>query len=159
MTIAWPESFPDATIAGYNLRPDESIARTQMESGVARQRRRFTQAPTQVNVHWIMSQSIFSLFESWYVFKAKAGAEWINVPLSNGQGSTTNQVRFIEPYSAEPFSHDLWRVNALFEVREMAILDEFQLDLSLVPGSGAEWLILSGRLNAFVHTDLPNDDW
>ena len=159
MTVAWPDSFPAPQISGYSLQPEESIARTSMDSGVARQRRRFTSSPTKVKLRWKMSQELFGFFQSWYIYKAKAGAEWITIDLSNGQGYNPSQARFTTPYSAKPLSHDQWEVMADFEVREMAILDELQLDLTLVPGSAAEWVRLSGTLHTFVHTDLPADNW
>ena len=159
MAVQWPSNFPTPQLLDYQFQPDETIARTDMDAGLARQRRRFTHAPTRVKVRWKMPQAIFAYFESWYVFKAKGGAEWVNIRLANGQTFLEHQARFIQPYSAAPISADLWQVDALFEVREMDILDELQLDLTLTPGSGPLWITLSGRLNTFIHTDLPNDNW
>ena len=41
-TISWPARLPLPTYDGYALEPESAVTRTDMESGPARQRRRFT---------------------------------------------------------------------------------------------------------------------
>ena len=131
MSTVWPPLFPSPTLQSYSVSPDESIARTKMESGAARQRRRFTSTPSRVNLRWVMDARIFGLFEAWYHYKAKEGAEWIEIDLKNGFGYVSNQARFLAPYSAKLLSGDIWEVVANLEVREMKIADEATLDFAL----------------------------
>lgn len=156
MSVSWPASFPHPTLQSYSVSPDESIARTAMESGVARQRRRFTSVPSKVKVRWMMRSDIFGLFEAWYRLKAKEGAEWVTIELQNGFGYTSNQARFLKPYSSQMLSDNLWEVRADLEVREMAILSESDLDFILdgdfIPGDLRDW---ANKLHEQVHITIP----
>ena len=83
-TITFPKRLPYPTVEGYSIRPDEAIIRTDMEAGPARQRRRYTQTPSKIAVKWIMSPEQFCLFEAWYKYYAKEGAEWFVITLLGG---------------------------------------------------------------------------
>jgi len=61
--ITWPDTLPLPTVQGYNIQPGDTILRTEMEAGLARQRRRFTNAPTKVSVRWIMRRDQYAIFE------------------------------------------------------------------------------------------------
>ncbi len=43
--IVWPDTLPLPTVQGYAVQPEDAILRTEMEAGLARQRRRFTNVP------------------------------------------------------------------------------------------------------------------
>ena len=93
MTIIFPKKLPYPTVEGYSIRPDEAIIRTDMESGPARQRRRYTQTPSKISVRWIMNPEQFCLFEAWYKYHAKEGAEWFVITLLGGIGLTEQDAR------------------------------------------------------------------
>ena len=158
--IEWPAKFPDPKITNYALRPGESIARTQMESGAARQRQRFTSTPSYVNIEWLMGEDIFGFFESWYIYKAKAGGEWVSIYLDNGSGRELCEVRFLQPYEAKPLSHKSWTVMASVEVREMEVLSEGGLDIMLESDvMPAELTNLASDLRKLVQTTIPGYNW
>lgn len=92
--VTWPDIFPAPTLQSYSIAPDEVIARTKMDSGPARQRRRFTSAPTMVGVRWVFAKELFAVFEAWYKYKALSGAEWFTISLANGVGNAKQQARF-----------------------------------------------------------------
>ena len=161
MSIHYPSQFPNPTIQDYGLEPQESIARTKMDSGVARQRRRFTSVPSNVAVRWIMTADIFGLFEAWYRYKAKEGAEWIIIPLQNGLGYQNSEARFVKPYTAKMLSSDLWEVTTSLEVRQMSVLSEGALDIILSEQFTVEGLEkCSTDLHHEINTVLPTiDTW
>jgi len=74
--IIWPSTLPLPTVQGYGVQPGEAILRTEMEAGLARQRRRFTDVPTKVSVRWIMRRDQYAIFEGWYRWHAREGASW-----------------------------------------------------------------------------------
>ena len=84
MTTKFPDLLPLPLVEEYSITPNEAIIRTQMESGTARQRRRFDSVPSRIIVKWFMNASQFSLFEAWYKYHAKEGAEWFVIPLLGG---------------------------------------------------------------------------
>jgi hypothetical protein len=132
--IAWPSVFPSATLSGYSLSPAESVVRTNMDSGIARQRQQFTAVPTRVKLRWIMAYDIFGLFESWYQNKAKSGAEWVQIPLMGALGYENKESRFIGPYTAKLLSDKLWEITADIEIKRQGALSESALDLVLSGG-------------------------
>ena len=158
--IEWPTTFPATKISKYGLRPGESIARTQMESGTARQRQRFTSTPSYVTIEWVMEKGIFGLFESWYIYKAKAGGEWVSMYLVNGLGRTLCEVRFLQPYEAKPLSHKSWALMANVEVREMPVLSEGALDIMLDGDiTPTELTNVASDLRKLVQTTIPGYNW
>lgn len=61
MTTKFPDLLPLPLVEEYSITPNEAIIRTQMESGTARQRRRFDSVPSRITVKWFMNASQFSL--------------------------------------------------------------------------------------------------
>ena len=58
-----PDTLPPPVVTGYSYRRKEQFIRTDMDSGLARQRRRFQIVPTHVNVTWRFSGLQLALFE------------------------------------------------------------------------------------------------
>ena len=140
--IKFPQHLPLPTISGYSIKPDDAIIRTDMESGPARQRRRFTQTPSKIAVRWVMNQEQFSLFEAWYKFHAKEGAEWFDIQLLGGLGLLEQEARFIQQFEAGLYKGLLWEITAELEI----LLDSDPVKL----GRTVE------RLHFLVHTFIPN---
>lgn len=154
MTVRWPDSFPKPLLNGYSIKPEQTVVRTSMETGLARQRQRFSSVSTMANVRWLMNNETVALFEAWYKYKAHSGAEWIIMTLNNGLGPIDSEARFTKPYSAKSVSDTLWRVTAELEVRDMTTLSEAQLDLIIAPVS---ILTNSKELHELIHRDLSNN--
>ena len=123
-SIYFPTYLPCPTVEGYSIRPDEAIVRTHMEAGPARQRRRFTQTPSKINVRWIMTPEQFSLFEAWYKFYAKEGAEWFHINLLGGLGLLEQEARFTKQFEASLLNGYLWQITSELEIRDRPTLTE-----------------------------------
>jgi hypothetical protein len=130
-SVSWPTQFPTPTLTGYSLSPFDVVAVSQMESGAARQRLRYTSVPFNVSVEWPMPSDIFGYFQSWYAHKAQEGSRWVTMKLGNGLGAHQTEARFVGSYTATLASDKLWRVTANLEVREMDVLSEASLDIIL----------------------------
>lgn len=100
MTARFPDLLPLPLVEDYSITPNEAIIRTQMESGTARQRRRFDSVPSKITVKWFMNASQFSLFEAWYKYHAKEGAEWFVISLLGGLGLIEQEARFTQQFTA-----------------------------------------------------------
>lgn len=101
MTVIFPEKLPYPTTEGYAIKPGEAIVRTDMEAGPARQRRRYEQTPSKISVRWVMNREQFSLFEAWYKYYAKEGAEWFVITLLGGLGLLKQEARFTQQFEAK----------------------------------------------------------
>ena len=155
----YPAFLPLPTYRGYGIIPTDLIQRTEMESGPARQRRRFTQAPTVFSVQWNFSASQFGIFEGWYRFKAREGASFFRIKLQSALGLSEHLVRFQKqgagPYSAKISPNNRVHITAVLEAREVPRLSEDSLDLAL---SLPDFDVLESailRMHIFTHTTLP----
>ncbi len=153
--IVWPPTLPLPTVQGYSVQPEDAILRTEMEAGLARQRRRFTNVPTKVSVRWIMRRDQYPIFEAWYRWQAKEGANWFTITLLGGLGLLEQEARFTRQFSARLLAGGtLWEITSELEIRERPVLDEGLLNLLLSEDPAG--LIFSGNsLHILVHQTLP----
>jgi hypothetical protein len=153
--IVWPPTLPLPTVQGYSVQPEDAILRTEMEAGLARQRRRFTNVPTKVSVRWIMRRDQYAIFEGWYRWQAKEGANWFTITLLGGLGLLDQEARFTRQFSARLLAGStLWEITSELEIRERPVLDEGLLNLLLSEDPAG--LIFSGNsLHILVHQTLP----
>ena len=131
MTTKFPDLLPLPLVEEYSITPNEAIIRTQMESGTARQRRRFDSVPSRITVKWFMNASQFSLFEAWDKYHAKEGAEWFVIPLLGGLGLIEQEARFTQQFTAKLQNGILWAITSELEIRERPTLSEGALDILL----------------------------
>ena len=153
--IAWPATLPLPTVQGYSVQPGEAIVRTEMEAGLARHRRRFTNVPTKVVVRWLMRRDQYAIFEAWYRWKAQEGAHWFTITLLGGLGLLNQEARFTRQFSARLTAGGmLWDITSELEIRERPVLDEGMLNLLLT--EDPQGLVTSGHaLHILVHQTLP----
>ncbi len=153
--ITWPDKLPFPTVEGYSIQPGDAIVRTNMEAGSARQRRRFTQVPSRIQVRWLMSQTQFAIFEAWYRWEAREGGAWFDITLLGGLGLLSQQARFTQPFQTQLVTGTLWEIRTELEVRERPVLTHDTLHLLLTED-------LQGLMNAIdslhqlVHYTLPS---
>ena len=117
----YPDTLPLPEVEGYGIQPQAAFIRTDMDQGPARQRRRFTAAPTHYAVKWLLTEVQLATFESWYEGSVEAGASWFTVQLRNGQGLQTVEARFIEPWKAAMLGGYHYEVTATLEVRNRPV--------------------------------------
>ena len=152
--ITFPHHLPYPTTEGYSIKPDEAIVRTDMEAGPARQRRRYTQTPSKISVRWVMNREQFSLFEAWYKYHAKEGAEWFLITLLGGLGLLKQEARFTKQFEAKLLNGLLWEISSELEIRDRPTLSEGALGILL--DSDYEKLVISvNHLHHFVHITYP----
>lgn len=154
MNVQWPNTLPLPLVDGYGLTPQEAVLRTDMESGPARQRRRFRQTPTRISVRWLFSETQFALFEAWYKFHADEGGQWFEITLLGGLGLLPHESRFTRQFEAQLISARRWEVKGELEIRERPTLDEGALNL-LLEFDVPDLFAMGGELNQLVHTALP----
>lgn len=153
-TITWPTTLPLPTVEGYNVEPGETIIRTEMDAGLARHRRRFTDVPTKIAVRWIMRRDQYAIFEGWYRWHAREGASFFTINLLGGLGLLDQEARFTRQFSSRLLAGGtLWEVQSELEIRERPTLSEGATNIVLNED-------ISGLLNAIenlrilVHADL-----
>lgn len=107
--------------------------RTNMDSGRARQRRKFSSVPVMRSATWVMTAAQARLFELWYAETLKDGTEWFNIYLRNPLGFVVQVCRIVSVYNGpNAWGANRWQFSATLEVwerpllpREWAILPSF----------------------------------
>jgi len=127
--IAYPEFLPEPQRDGYGFQPVSPMARSELQSGRARQRRRFTSVPTVASVTWLMDDGEAQLFEGWFEHILLSGSLWFQCPLKTPLGMDEHRARFVDIYEGPILvGESFWRFTAKLELFKRPILN-------------AEWII------------------
>lgn len=116
--ILFPEGFPKPTV-NYNIKVDTSVARTKMETGRFRQRKRFTRSFRRMGVTWSLSDLEFGYFQSMYYHAFNSGADWFTIFLPMGDGLKEYTARFVaDSYQATYDKVMFWNVSVALETED-----------------------------------------
>ena len=127
--IAYPEFLPEPQRDGYGFQPISPMARSELQSGRTRQRRRFTSVPTVASVTWLMDDAEAQLFEGWFEHILLSGSLWFQCPLKTPLGMDEHRARVVDIYEGPILvGESFWRFTAKLELFKRPILD-------------AEWVI------------------
>lgn len=118
MPIYYPESLPLGLRNGRTYQLVSPLQRSELASGRAIQRRRFTSVPQGASVQWIFSDAQGQAFEAWWRDALKDGAAWFEMPLRTPMGLQHHTCRFTGVYSGPAFiGNGLWSYSAELELR------------------------------------------
>lgn len=122
--IQYPASLPLGLVNGRTYQVTSPLQRSTLESGRARQRRRFTDVPVMTSVTWIFkNKSQAFAFEQWFRDALVDGAEWFTCPLKTDMGLIGAQCRFAEIYSGPTIvGPDVWSITANIEMFQRPLL-------------------------------------
>lgn len=136
-TIDFPEGLPLPLRNGYDTNHVSPLMRTEMQTGRARQRRRYTSVPTMASVSWIMTEQQAQLFEAFFRWTLVDGTEWFNVTLCTPLGLKPYEARFAEMYNGPTLTgRNHWTFTAELEIKDRQTLDDgWALFPGLVLGS------------------------
>lgn len=116
----WPSTLPIPQMAGYDVEATDPTARTDMDSGPARVRRRFTAAPDKVSLSFIMDEAQMIIFRAFWETDFLSGAAWVYMPIRDGiaAGMSSKECRpSAGKFKASPVSSSHWNVSFDVEVR------------------------------------------
>jgi hypothetical protein len=147
-TINFPEQLPAGLRSGYGVQHAETLVRTSLQTGRARQRRAYTSVPSMVSVSWLMTEGQARLFEAFYRHGLADGAEWFNCPLITPTGLKPYECRFSAMYTGpELVGVRHWRFSAELEIKER---ETFPAEWLAYP----EWIMGPGLLDLAI-SELP----
>lgn len=150
---AYPATMPYPTQQGYGLAPQSAVARTDMEAGAGRARRRFRSKPTRITLRWLLTEAQFAVFEAWWSLTTLDGTVWCDMPVLNGGGVTSVSSRFTGPYR-EALSNILHEVSAEVEVRSLPQLTAEELEVAAAYALD-DIAYGSPALHTIIHSTLP----
>lgn len=115
----WPDFMPEPSFGDISVgAPHGAVIRTQMDSGPAKQRPRFTAAPRNVGLVFAgLSGVNVAAFEAFYEVTLSMGA--LDFEMPHPISDVTRRFRFIsdgEPYSISPIGEDAYQVSCNLEL-------------------------------------------
>jgi len=156
MTVpVWPSTLPQPTQSGYGYTQKAASARTEMDSGTARVRRRYTRVPTQLTLRWMFQGMQLAIFEYFWRKELMDGAGWFDVKALNGTGWQLLRVRPIsDGYQVAMPSPGVSEVALQVEAIDMPILADAHYQMMQSFGAAPiEWL--DEALQQLVHVNMP----
>ncbi len=121
--IQYPAGLPLPLRNGYGFTPVSAVLRSTMESGRARQRRRYASVPTMASVSWLFSAPQAQLFEAWFEDALNSGSEWFETRLNTPQGLMPYKARFVDTYTGPVLAGvNHWGFTADLELWEKPVL-------------------------------------
>lgn len=153
MTIYYPENLPRGLHSGRTYQLVSPLMRTELASGRARQRRRFTSVPQGASIRWLFSSVEGQAFEAWWRDQLVDGSQWFECPLETPLGYLNYTCRFTDVYSGPGrVGPDLWSYSAELELRVRAVPPEGT-------GEFPEFILQSGIFDRAVNSFWPDHNW
>lgn len=120
--INYPAGLPLALRQGRSTQHGTPFIRTQLDSGRARQRRRFTSVPSVQTFVWFFTDLECRVFEAWFRDAVQDGAAWFSMPVRTPLPEdlrTPLVCRFVQMYTGpDIIGRDRWKISATLEVWE-----------------------------------------
>lgn len=117
--------------AGYELDAGTSFSRTEMDVGEARQQPRDPGGPVALRCSMEFSQDQMALFQAWYRYKIRDGADFFEMPLASGNTVAMVEVRFVRGYRPRLMDKGVWMVQCDLEMRTLPLMTEAALNTLL----------------------------
>lgn len=168
MTVYYPEGLPRGLHSGRRYQLVSPLMRSDLSSGRARQRRRFTSVPEAVSVSWFFNDAQGQAFAAFWRDVLIDGSLWFECPLDHPLGYDLYTCRFTGVYSGPSrVGPNLWSYSGELELRERAALEpgwgefpEFILDSSIFDyAMNREWPLNSWQIHADAMDSAINEDW
>ncbi len=105
---------------GYGFKPVSPMQRTDLISGRARQRRKYTSTPTNASVKWIFkTDPQAQVFEAWFRDALDDGVSWFMMKLQTPVGVKFYRCRFTDIYEGPALvGGKYWQYSASVELWE-----------------------------------------
>jgi len=155
MTVpTWPIQLPAPLVSGYSYSQKAAVARTEMDSGIARNRRRFSRAPAQINLKWLLTGPELAVFEYFWHVEVLDGAAWFETIASSGTGPQSLRVRCVsDGYTANAVDGH-WEVSIQAEALEIPKINAAQYT-AMKQFDADDIALIDRRFYHFVNGYLP----
>lgn len=153
MTIYYPEGLPRGLHASRSYQLVSPLMRTELSSGRARQRRRFTSVPMFARIGWIFNDLQATTFEAWWRDSLIEGSMWFECPLDTPRGYELYTCRFADVYEGPSrVGPNLWSYSAELEMLERP-------GLPVGWGEFPEFILQASIFDVAVNDYWPDHDW
>jgi hypothetical protein len=128
----FPASMPKALQSGYTSKHAPNILRTQMSDGYCRQRLVNQGAPDTVSVSFVVTETQYRDFLSWFKADIQCGASWFVIPLLSVDAAQSIAYRYARIQNGEvtaavistnPTQGTIYKVSMTLDVSNTVIDD------------------------------------
>lgn len=112
-TEVWPPVLPCPQIEGYTEQQEPTIIRTQMDTGPAKVRRRYTMPVTKVNIKVCLDRGQMEELWDFYTIRLQGGVQRFN--MNNPWENVTREYRFINPPAISGLTQNFWEASLELE--------------------------------------------
>ena len=128
----FPAGMPKPLQSGYTSKHSPNILRTQMSDGYCRQRLVNQGAPDTVSVSFVVTETQYRDFLSWFKADIQCGASWFVIPLLSTEGSQSISYRYARIQNGEvtaavistnPTQGTIYKVSMTLDVSNTVIDD------------------------------------
>jgi hypothetical protein len=135
---AWPSTLlPAPTLDSWELTPQPATIRTDDLPGLPQQRQRSRNGTTEVPAAWELSATQAAIFDGFFRWRGRDGAQWFSFPLVQAIGTDDTMVRFLGEADWTPRGGGRWGVTAGLEIRERSFAvgggSDATVDRCLIP--------------------------
>lgn len=153
MTIYYPSGLPRGRHSGRTYQLVSPLLRSNLVSGRAMQRRRFTGVPQGANINWIFNDAQGQAFEAWWRDQLVDGARWFECPLDTPLGYLEFTCRFTDVYSGpDRVGPNLWAYSAELELRDRAVPPAGN-------GNFPDYILYASIFDIAVNDYWPDHNW
>lgn len=124
ITESWPSTIP-LPYVDYSGSPRNATLVSSLESGNILRRKRFQKSYTGVAVVWILADTEYALFKTFFESTIDVGAALFKMDLRFPQNSALQEwaVRFVEGYDAAHIDGN-WRISANLDLINLTTLPD-----------------------------------
>tara|TARA_B100001142_G_C13817279_1_gene455101 strand:+ start:101 stop:508 length:408 start_codon:yes stop_codon:yes gene_type:complete len=128
----WPDNAMPRPSVSFQGKATANTLRSQMESGLMRQRRRFSVELNTYTVTWNFTEEERTVFRKFFRDKVNHGADYftIELPVGDGNDYTAVTARFSSGGFSESYKDfRYWTISATLECSEVATISDAEYDL------------------------------
>lgn len=123
--------LPCFLIEGHSYRQQNTIQKTQFQTGRTRRRRLFVSVPEALSVSTKMTDEQLETFEAWIHHKVK-DVGWFEAPIHTARGYTNRTVTLENnDFSKDYQGSGLWKITLSLMTEKQNYLSETELDARL----------------------------
>ena len=148
----WPQDLLPLPSFNLDVTDDFANVRSEMDSGRARQRPRYTNENEFHSVVFQLDKQELAYFKAVWVHKLNNGNDWFNMrlPAPDGESLTLQELRFTGDISRTHLAFENWEVSVDIEIRNPLTISESALDAGGTPPTngiiyGGEYLYFEGQ--------------
>ncbi|MBD5404041.1 MAG: hypothetical protein HDR55_03525 [Treponema sp.] len=112
--LTWPKSLPLPRISGLSGKKQRAFIRTEMETGPAKQRARFTAVTKEFRGTVILTESERETLDNFYDVSLSLGT--LRFTMKNPQTGEINEFRFTDSYEEIGNDGGLWEISLPLEM-------------------------------------------